>query len=127
MKNDPVSKRIPNSISYSSWADAFRGGVLVDVSELARRMGYDVPVAVTRRVWEEWIQPSESTEEGAAHRMRRILSVLWGKTRGTSTQYNLQVFLPVGGDRIVLADLAAFLEPVDTSDTVVTIMRLDEV
>lgn len=38
-------------ISCYTRDDAIRDGVIVDISELAKEMGYTVPVGVTRSVW----------------------------------------------------------------------------
>ena len=55
-----------------SRAEAFRDGLLVDVSEVAEEMGINRPIAVTRAAWDRFVS-SLSTE-----RMRtRLLKILF--------------------------------------------------
>ena len=42
-------------ISTYTRAEAIEDGVLVDVSETAAEAGITFPVAITRRLWTEWI------------------------------------------------------------------------
>ena len=39
-------------------AQAIEDGILVDVSETAREAGFNIPVALTRTVWERIVAPS---------------------------------------------------------------------
>jgi len=60
---------------------AIKDGVLVDVSETAREMGFTYPVAVTRTVWDGWIVPDEEARhrEGQSEsgRLWDILRMLY--------------------------------------------------
>lgn len=60
-------------------AQALEDGVLVDVSEIAEKAGFTVPVAVTRAVWEryiEWIDDEDSDKQTIQHQEARLWDVL---------------------------------------------------
>lgn len=51
-------------ISSYSRAQALEDGSLVDVTEVAKKLGFKVPVAVTQAVWVDCCEWSESDERG---------------------------------------------------------------
>lgn len=66
-------------IDYYSRADALRDGTLVDVTDLARRAGFTVPVAFTGRAY-WWLVPHDSLEDDA-HRVLGLLRELHRDSR----------------------------------------------
>lgn len=56
---------------------AIEDGVLVDVTEMAKEAGIRIPVAVTRRLWDEYIQPNEFEESWGQSADGRLWDVLW--------------------------------------------------
>jgi len=108
-------------------AQAIDDGVLVDVSETAQEAGITFPVAMTRRLWDEYITPDPravwQSEAG------RLWDVLW----------MFRLACRRGGDRIIFKvifvmkkaqrrtiRLKALCGPGDDAEPVVTIMLPDE-
>ena len=63
-------------ISTYTRAQAIADGFLVDVSETAREAGFNIPVAVTRGVWERLIALPEGYQ-GFQDERGRLWDVLW--------------------------------------------------
>lgn len=56
---------MPNKTAIRStypWSQAVRNGLLIDVTETARGIGFNYPVAVTRTVWCRCVQAAQGTE-----------------------------------------------------------------
>jgi hypothetical protein len=64
-------------ISVYTRADAIRDGLLVDVSEMAREAGFRIPVAVTRKLWEEYIVPDPRSVPYGQSVEGRLWDTLW--------------------------------------------------
>jgi hypothetical protein len=117
----------PVIVAYTR-ADALRDGVLVDVTETAREMGYRVPVAVTRAVWVGVVEPDETPGQSVEGRLWDVLWMLHYaiKTRpraGSLVRY--QLYATIGGfSRLVT--LKAVIGPGDEGEPVITIMEPDE-
>lgn len=60
-------------------AQAITDGVLVDVSEPARKAGFRVPVAVSRSVWDDCVAWTEEDDDNQTcqHESGRLWDVLW--------------------------------------------------
>lgn len=84
-------------ISVYTRAQAIEDGFLVDVSEMAREVGFKWPVAVTRRVWDEIVTPDPRAVQWGQSEQGRLWDVLWmarvAARRSTSTvmYYRLSV------------------------------------
>ena len=78
MSND-VKSSFGETIYAYTRAQALEDGVLVDVSEMAREAGFKVPVAVTRAVWDQYIEWTvEDTNNQTVQDERcRLWDVLW--------------------------------------------------
>ena len=63
-------------ISVYTRAQAIEDGILVDVSETAREAGFNIPVAVTRAVWERLVALPEGYL-GFQDERGRLWDVLW--------------------------------------------------
>ena len=63
-------------ISTYTRAQAIEDGILVDVSETAREAGFNIPVAVTRTVWDRLVALPESYR-GFQDERGRLWDVLW--------------------------------------------------
>ena len=117
----------PVIVAYTR-ADALRDGVLVDVTETAREMGYRVPVAVTRAVWVGVVEPDDTPGQSVEGRLWDVLWMLHYaiKTRpraGSLVRY--QLYATIGGfSRLVT--LKAVIGPGDEGEPVITIMEPDE-
>ena len=65
----------PVIFTYSR-AQAIEDGILVDVSDTAREAGFNIPVAVTRAVWDRIIALPEGYQ-GFQDERGRLWDVLW--------------------------------------------------
>ena len=63
-------------ISVYTRAQAIEDGILVDVSETAREAGFNIPVAITRTVWDRIIALPEGYQ-GFQDEGGRLWDVLW--------------------------------------------------
>lgn len=66
----------PVIFSYTR-ARALADGFLVDVSQVGKEAGFSVPVATTRRVWDEIVTPPDSARELGQSEDGRLWDVLW--------------------------------------------------
>ncbi len=62
--------------SYSR-REALEDGVLVDVTKTAHEAGFRYPVAVTRTVWEQIIEPDQASRAVGQSAEGRLWDVLW--------------------------------------------------
>lgn len=114
-------------------AQALEDGVLVDVSETAREAGIKFPCAVTRAVWDRYVEVPEGVT--AQDERGRLWDVVWmlrvaiKKSRdGSLIQYQLHVRNTNRErlDRRDLVTLKAVCGPGDEAEPVITIMLPDE-
>ncbi len=109
-------------------AQALEDGVLVDVSTLAREGGFRYPVAVTARVWHEWIEPPvEAIGQDPTGRLWDLLNVLLVEIRksGSGQRVDFKVLFEQGGEK-VCADFYALCGPGDSGEPVITVMLPEE-
>ena len=64
------------AISTYTRAQAIEDGILVDVSDTAREAGFNIPVALTRTVWERLVALPEGYR-GFQDERGRLWDVLW--------------------------------------------------
>ncbi|MCS5712781.1 hypothetical protein HT99x_015180 [Candidatus Berkiella aquae] len=62
-----------------SRAQAIEDGELVDVSDMAKRSGFKIPVAVTRAVWVQYIEwaDKDNDRQTIQDQSSRLRDVLW--------------------------------------------------
>jgi hypothetical protein len=60
-------------------AQAIDDGELIDVSKTAKQTGFKLPVAVTRAVWDQYIDwtPADDDKQTIQHASGRLWDVLW--------------------------------------------------
>jgi len=116
-------------IHHYSRAQAIIDGVLVDVSEVARGLGFHAPVAFTVAVWARCV--AWSGEETNQDEQGRLWDVLWiarlamrSAKNQSEVDYTLRV-VQVGG---VVEHVALRLSigPGDEGEPVITIMLFEE-
>ena len=121
---EPRGKEVLVMDNYSySRADAIADGVLVDVTEFAREVGFKFPVAITERLFNVCNEDSDETFD---QRCTRVLNTLLntirfmgvGKTSDT-------VYFDVHIDGTT-HKLWSVCGPGDTAEPVITIMFTDE-
>lgn len=105
-------------------ADALNDGVLIDVSEHAKELGFRVPVAVTSALYGGYITPPRSNEvesiEGRLHDTLWMLLVEIRRNRGGNTI----IYTVRYGRKNVR--IKAISGPGDHMEHVITIMLEDE-
>ena len=111
-----------------SRAQAIEDGVLVDVSEPARAAGVTYPVALTRAVWDQYVEvPSGVAGQDVAG---RLWDVLWmfraaaGAHSGHALRY--QLYVRNDNRRPKVVTLKAVCGPGDDAAPVITIMLPEE-
>ena len=106
---------------------ALDDGVLVDVTELAQEAGFVFPMAVTRTLWNDYIEPTESQQaagQSADGRLWDILFMLRWELRTKETCTHETIFRVIVDGKIV--PLKALCHPGDHMEAVLTIMLPDE-
>ncbi|OGV70912.1 MAG: hypothetical protein A2283_22070 [Lentisphaerae bacterium RIFOXYA12_FULL_48_11] len=128
-------------ISVYTRAQAIEDGVLVDVSETASEAGFKWPVAVTRAVYDRYVEVPEELEgqQDIQGRGWDLVYMLWvnirnGKINGGCGNYTLLVRMPEteawqDNERrepeshgLRLVTLKAVSGPDDNGDPVITVM-----
>jgi len=138
-----------NIISSYSRAEAIEDGVLVDVSNTAKEAGIKFPCAMTRAVWDAYVEVPQGAEIGqdVAGRLWDVLWMMRAAIRssggGSEISYRLHVAMPDRGDWRDNEDvpergtgltrrthrrvtLKALCGPGDDAKPVITIMLPDE-
>lgn len=111
-------------------AQAIADGVLVDVSPTAREVGFRFPVAVTARVWADYVAVPDGVD--GQDEAGRLWDVVWmtrcAIRRAPDGADSVAVQLHVRNDntRPQLVTLRAVCGPGDHGEPVVTIMHPDE-
>lgn len=123
-------------ISSYTRAQALADGFLVDVSQVGKEAGFSVPVAMTRRVWDEIVIPPDSVKELGQSEEGRLWDVLWmlrhAASKGSQAdqiQYQLIVqndYEHGAEDPRYLVTLKAQIRGGDNGEPVITIMMPDE-
>jgi hypothetical protein len=117
-------------------AQALADGVLVDVTETARKAGFRIPVAITAAAWSKTVQWSEfdsvrQTPQDEAGRLWDVLWMSYAAARRASGGCRVHVQLrvvPRGGavTRPRLTALHMVIGPGDEGEPVITILNPDE-
>lgn len=121
-------------VSSYSRAQAIEDGTLVDVSSVAREAGIKFPVALTRTVWDKYVEvPEGVTCQDESGRLWDLLfmfktATLLGRIKGDIGTYQLYVRNrnTQRMDKRDLVTLKAVCEPGDTPEPVITIMLPEE-
>ncbi|MCF8568557.1 hypothetical protein LLE49_27950 [Alicyclobacillus tolerans] len=108
---------------------ALEDEVLINVTNLAKETGVCLPVAVTAKLWHEYIVPSEADEAQGQDTNGRLWDVLYlfaisaRRTNGSMLRYDVG-FLVNGQHQVVR--LKALIGPGDNWEPVITIMLSNE-
>jgi len=112
--------------------DALADGVLIDVSETAKEAGFKFPVAVTRTVWDRYIEADNIELQDTEGRLWDTLWMLFcaikkSKTPTSTIKYKLYYVMPTKTSfKKELVTLKAVIGPGDEGEPVVTIMLPNE-
>jgi hypothetical protein len=79
MKSNQIDNSFGKTISAYSRTQALEDGVLVDVTCMAKKAGFKIPVAVTCAVWNEYIEwtDKDSHKQTIQDQTGRLWDVLW--------------------------------------------------
>lgn len=117
-------------------SQAIEDGELVDVSDIAKQSGFKIPVAVTRAVWDQYIEWTDEDDDRQAiqDQSGRLWDVLWmlyvacKRNKDESyIIYGLHVIPRDGSSKSpTLVKLKAVICGGDEGEPVITIMLPDE-
>lgn len=118
-------------ISSYSRAQALADGVLVDAGPLAKEAGFIIPVAISQRVWAEYITPDEKALAGGQSITGRLWDVLFmlhtasRRSQPSKGRVDFAVIFTLKGKQRE-TKLYATCGPGDDAEPVITIMHPDE-
>ena len=106
--------------------DAIRDGILIDVSEIAAKLGIRLPTAVTQTVWERIVVPPEAVK-GIQDEKGRLWDIIWmflcAALGSKSPEIQFSVMLKDSYNRPARQTvLKAVIGPGDQAEPVITIM-----
>src|ERR1700733_14795463 len=117
-------------------AQALEDGELVDVTEMAKKTGFIIPVAITRAVWNEYIEwtNEDTNKQTIQDHSGRLWDVLWmlhiacKRSKGESSLcYGLHVIPRDGHSKsAVMIKLKSVIGGGDNGEPVITIMLPNE-
>lgn len=123
-------------ISAYSRAQAIEDGVLVDVTQTASEAGFRLPVAVTRAVWDKYIDwnDADTAKQTIQDTSGRLWDVLWmlylacrGSRGESSLKYRLYVVPRDGRTKSAKQiELKAVIGGGDDGEPVITVMLPSE-
>jgi hypothetical protein len=114
-----------------SRAQAIVDGVLVDVTDTAKRVGIKAPVALTRAVWDRYVELTPAAEKAGNDKDGRLWDVLW-MFRGTALQnrstdeFRYALYVVTDSIKPSLVELKAIIGRGDDGETVITILLPEE-
>ena len=117
------------TISIYTRQQALEDGVLIDVTDMAREASIRYPVAVTARLWNEFVVPLEVDEHAGQSTNGRLWDVLYlfaihaRQCRGNEFQYRVGFVL---NGKNVVQELKAVVDRGDHFEPVITLMLPDE-
>lgn len=118
-------------ISRYTRAQALEDGVLVDVTAQAREAGIKIPTAMTRAVWNQYVELTPAAREAGNDRKGRRWDILWMFRAAVLRQPDaceIYFQLYVVTDRIEpsLVTLKAICDPGDDGTPVITLLLPQE-
>ncbi|UQA63959.1 hypothetical protein E8A73_040200 [Polyangium aurulentum] len=110
---------------------ALADGTLVDVTELAKQCGIKAPVALTRAVWDRYVELTPAAEQAGNDETGRTWDILWmfycaavQNPNASEIRYTLRVV--TDSIRPSPVDLKAMIGPGDDGEAVITILLPEE-
>jgi hypothetical protein len=116
----------PVIFQYSR-AQAIEDGVLIDMTEWAKELGFKVPVACTAAVWNGYLVPTDRTREIGQSERGRTHDLLWMlfnaiRKNGSGDTLLFEVMFLQTPHRRVIIKLKSVCGPGDHGEPVLTIM-----
>ena len=119
----------PGISSYATRASAIEDSFLIDVSKMAKEEGIEHPTAITRAVWDEFVETREGVEtQDERDRLWDLLTMFHFAAQQSpqGTELLFHVLVPKDSQSPKLVALKAICGPGDTPEPVLTIMFPDE-
>ena len=125
----PMTEFFGPPISVYTREQALEDGVLVDVSETAREAGIIYPVAVTQRLWADYITPDDRSRPYGQSEQGRLWDVLFllaiaARSGGEAIHYRITFIMKERQRRTI--QLRAVCGPGDDMTPIITVMLPDE-
>ena len=114
-------------ISRIARGQAIEDGVLIDVTKVAKEAGFKYPVAMTRNVWFEYIEPSghcRKLGQNERGRLFDLFTMLHWKIKAAPDHTDLILFNAKFGRQVYA--LKSLCHGGDNAEPVITIMFLGE-
>lgn len=118
-------------IAAYSRAQAIEDGTLVDVTEQAKQAGIKAPVALTRSVWDRYVEMSPAAKEAGNDEIGRLWDVIWmfrcaavQAPNAAEVRYKLHVV--TDSVKPSLVELKGMIGPGDDGEAVITILLPEE-
>jgi hypothetical protein len=121
----------PATISTYTRAEALVDGVLIDVSQQAKEAGIQIPTAVTRAVWNDYVELTPAAIKAGNDIEGRSWDIVWMFRRAALANRNegeihFQVYVVTGCIEPSPVTLKALIQPGDDGKPVITISLPDE-
>ncbi|MRG98424.1 DUF6573 family protein [Polyangium spumosum] len=118
-------------IAAYSRRQALEDGTLVDVTELAKQAGIKAPVALTRSVWEKYVELSPAAEKAGNDTTGRLWDVLWmfrcaALQQPDEAEIRYELHVVTDAIEPSLVELKAMFGPGDDGEAVITILLPEE-
>ena len=119
-----------NVIDTYTRAQAIEDGVLIDVTDVAKKAGIKYPVALTNAVWFTYIVPDDRSRVQGQSENGRLWDTLWmfriaaRRTEGAIMYFKLYFIMKERLKKLVT--LKAVVHPGDDMKPVITIMLPEE-
>jgi hypothetical protein len=116
----------PVIFQYSR-AQAIEDGVLIDMTEWAKEVGFNIPVACTSAAWNGYIVPTDRTREIGQSERGRAHDLLWMlfnaiRRNGSGDTLLFEMMFLQTPHRRIIVKLKSVCGPGDHGEPVLTIM-----
>lgn len=119
-------------ISTYTRAQAIEDGVLIDLTDWAKEVGFKYPVACTAAVWSDYIEPPAKCKglgqdvRGRAHDVLWMMSCAIHRQRGSCDRIDFQTRFLKAPHRYEDVTFKSICGPGDDAEPVITIMLPNE-
>jgi len=129
-EDDDVGEEFVLIAAYSR-RQALEDGTIVDVTELAKQAGIKAPVALTRSVWEKYVELSPAAEKAGNDTTGRLWDVLWmfrcaALQQPDESEIRYKLYVVTDAIEPSLVELKATIGPGDDGEAVITILLPEE-
>jgi hypothetical protein len=112
-------------------AQALEDGMLVDVTERAKEAGIKLPTALTRAVWNEYVDLTEAANQACNDVAGRLWDIVWmfrcaALRQPNASELRFQLHVVTHCVRPSLVTLKAHIGPGDDGTPIITIMKPEE-